>query len=164
MLRLSRLSTLGFLYSSEVKDVGGNQAFWDQALALEWIQDNIRYFGGDPNFVTLIGQSAGSLAINAHILSPISRNLFRNAIMMSGAATYGVFVSAQSHAERMLPGIRQVGCATESDSTINRKVVQCLQNLDANLVDQIYYSSGSKKLAYGENFTPGHKQRKLILV
>lgn len=49
-----RVSTLGFLYSSEVAEVGGNQGLFDQAAALEWIQEHIRYFGGDAKKVCLM--------------------------------------------------------------------------------------------------------------
>lgn len=49
-----RVSTLGFLYSSEVPEVGGNQGLFDQAAALEWIQEHIRYFGGDAKRVRII--------------------------------------------------------------------------------------------------------------
>src|SRR5690606_2390815 len=119
-----RLSTLGFLYSDEVDDVKGNQGLWDQVAALEWVQENIRYFGGNPDQVTIIGESAGSWSVSFHILSPVSRHLFKNAIMMSGAADEKIVFTPQEHATRMLVGIRSVECATEEDTTINRKVVE----------------------------------------
>ncbi|OTF81998.1 hypothetical protein BLA29_008459 [Euroglyphus maynei] len=50
-----RLSIFGLLYSDEVEHIKGNMAFWDQALALEWVQQNIRYFGGNPEQVTIAG-------------------------------------------------------------------------------------------------------------
>lgn len=130
------LSTLGFLYSEEVKE-SGNQGLWDQALALEWIQDNIRYFGGDPNKVTLVGGNSGAWSVSAHILSPVSRNLFKNAYLMSGSAIYGIFVTPEQYYARMLPGIRSAGCAADNDTIVNRKVFECLQKLCAVKVDSI---------------------------
>jgi carboxylesterase type B len=56
---------------------------WDQALALQWVRENIEGFGGDPQQVTIFCQSADSWSVGLHILSPITRNLFKNAIMMS---------------------------------------------------------------------------------
>lgn len=55
----------------------------DQVIALRWIQRNIAAFGGNPNAVTLCGYSAGSFSIMLHMVSPMSKNLFHRAIMMS---------------------------------------------------------------------------------
>lgn len=120
-------------------DVKGNQGFWDQALALEWVNENIRYFGGDPSKITIMGESAGSWSVTAHIISPASRHLFHNAIAMSAAITYGALETAETMVTKLLKGIRAVGCATESDSTISQKVIDCLQQLDSEKVDSIYY-------------------------
>ncbi|CAG2174446.1 unnamed protein product [Oppiella nova] len=86
-----RLNVFGLLYTG-AKHTGapGNMALWDQALALEWVVDNIAYFGGDPNSITMFGESAGSISTSFHILSPITKNLFRRVIMMSGSATNNV--------------------------------------------------------------------------
>merc|ERR1712223_776641 len=78
-----RLGPLGFL-SMGTEDVPGNAGLRDQVQALEWIQQNIANFGGDPGLVTIFGQSGGSLAVAAQILSPLSNNLFKRAILESG--------------------------------------------------------------------------------
>lgn len=57
----------------------------DQREALHWIQKYISQFGGDPNNVTVFGQSAGALSICWHLLAPDSRGLFQHAILQSGA-------------------------------------------------------------------------------
>ena len=68
-----------------LKDVPGNAGIRDQVLALKWIQNFIKYFGGDPNLVTIFGESAGSLSVAAHIISPLSTGLFNRAILESGS-------------------------------------------------------------------------------
>ncbi len=62
----------------------GNQGFEDQQLALRWVRDNISSFGGDPNNVTVVGESAGGLSVCLHLVAPGSRGLFRRAISESG--------------------------------------------------------------------------------
>ena len=80
-----RLGILGFL-SLETDDAPGNLGMWDQRQALIWVRQNIASFGGDPDRVTIFGQSAGSMSVHYHLLSPQSRGLFRGAIMQSGTA------------------------------------------------------------------------------
>ena len=60
---------------------------YDQALALEWIHQNIVYFGGDSQRITLFGESAGAVSVGFHLLSPRSRSLFTSAILQSGGPT-----------------------------------------------------------------------------
>ncbi|ALC39049.1 CG3841 [Drosophila busckii] len=75
-----RLGALGFLN-------GGNYGYLDQVLALKWVQRHIAKFGGDPRNVTIMGMSAGSMAVSLHLVSPLSQGLFQRAILMSGSAT-----------------------------------------------------------------------------
>ncbi|XP_045127765.1 juvenile hormone esterase-like [Portunus trituberculatus] len=80
-----RLGALGFLSTGD--DVlPGNLGLLDQTMALQWVQDNIRSLGGDPNQVTIFGASAGGISAHLHILSPFSRGLFKRAILQSGTA------------------------------------------------------------------------------
>ncbi|GBP31965.1 Esterase FE4 [Eumeta japonica] len=76
-----RLGALGFLCVDNVANLG----LKDQAAALRWIRDNIAFFGGDPDNVTLFGQSAGASAVGLHMLSPMSAGLFHKAILESGS-------------------------------------------------------------------------------
>ncbi|XP_077564863.1 acetylcholinesterase-1-like [Haemaphysalis longicornis] len=84
-----RLNVFGFL-NANVSDAPGNMGMYDQILALQWVQKNIGMFGGDPNRVTLFGQSAGSVSAGYHLLSPLSRGLFRRVIMQSGTPYWKV--------------------------------------------------------------------------
>ncbi|XP_058058271.1 juvenile hormone esterase [Anopheles bellator] len=78
-----RLGPLGFL--SVGRDAPGNAGLKDQVLALRWVQDNIAAFGGNPNDVTIFGQSAGSVSVQLLTLAPIAKGLFHKAIAQSGS-------------------------------------------------------------------------------
>jgi para-nitrobenzyl esterase len=84
-----RLGALGFLahpaLASQPGGPAGNYGLMDQQAALHWVQRNIRRFGGDPENVTIAGQSAGALGVLAHLISPGSRGLFDRAIVQSGS-------------------------------------------------------------------------------
>lgn len=66
------LEILGLL-CLQTDEVPGNVQFLDQIMAMQWVQDNIGYFGGDPNKVTLAGQSSGAASVNLHQFSPLSK-------------------------------------------------------------------------------------------
>ena len=62
----------------------GNYGFMDQLAALQWVKRNVGAFGGDPAKLTIIGESAGGMAVNALLTSPMARGLFARAVIMSG--------------------------------------------------------------------------------
>src|SRR3954454_6516136 len=87
-----RLGVFGFLSHPELTresphHASGNYGFLDQMAALQWVHKNIEAFGGDPNKVTIFGESAGSISVSAQVASPLSKGLFQRAIGESG----GVF-------------------------------------------------------------------------
>jgi para-nitrobenzyl esterase len=75
----------GFLYLGDGDD-GANLGLLDQAAALTWVQENIRAFGGDPDRVTVFGESAGAMCIGDLLSMPRAEGLFRRAVLQSGAA------------------------------------------------------------------------------
>ncbi|XP_026763078.2 acetylcholinesterase-like [Galleria mellonella] len=81
-----RLENLGFLCLG-IKEAPGNVGLKDQVAALKWIKQNIKAFGGDPDSITIFGESAGAASVSYHIISPISKGLFHRAIMQSGSST-----------------------------------------------------------------------------
>ncbi|KAI8346030.1 Carboxylesterase [Mortierella sp. GBAus27b] len=99
-----RIGVFGFIASRELEDEMkelvandpsistynqsiGNWGLMDQKLAFEWVRENIAAFGGNHRHVTAFGESAGSVSIHYHMLSPAHRGLFDHAIMQSGTAT-----------------------------------------------------------------------------
>jgi len=82
-----RLGPFGFL-SLENEKVPGNAGLKDQVMALRWVQQNIKQFGGDPGNVTIFGESAGGASVHYHMLSPMSQGLFHRAICQSGTALH----------------------------------------------------------------------------
>jgi para-nitrobenzyl esterase len=85
-----RLGALGFINLKEATGgkipATGNEGLLDQVAALEWVHDNIASFGGDPDNVTLFGESAGAMSIGCLMAMPSARGKFQKAILESGAA------------------------------------------------------------------------------
>lgn len=121
-----RLGPLGFL-STDTSDIPGNAAILDAILALRWVQSYIRNFGGDPNRVTIFGQSAGAGLVSLLILSPaVPDGLFHGALMQSGSA-FGTWVVDERPEEAARDIARHGGC--NSNGTL-AEVNACLMAMD----------------------------------
>ena len=113
-----RLGALGFLTMPALDaesdaGVSGNYGLLDQRAAMEWVQRNIREFGGDPTRVLLFGESAGAVDTCMHLGAPGSAGLFHRAIVESGSCTAASPVAARrTEATKWLAG---TGCDTASD-------------------------------------------------
>ena len=86
-----RVGQLGFLTLPELsaenkKHISGNYGLMDQIVALQWIKKNIARFGGDPNKVTIFGESAGGISVSMLCASPLAKGLFQGAISQSGGS------------------------------------------------------------------------------
>ncbi|XP_021487350.1 carboxylesterase 3 isoform X2 [Meriones unguiculatus] len=114
-----RLGVFGFLSTGD-KHMPGNRGLLDVVAALRWVQGNIAPFGGDPNCVTIFGNSAGAMVVSFLVLSPMSAGLFHRAISQSGVINnmmkeMDTWPVAQSFASSM-------ACSSESPA----ELVQCL--------------------------------------
>ncbi|XP_067661139.1 neuroligin-4, Y-linked-like [Haliotis asinina] len=123
-----RLNVLGFLSTGDAA-APGNFGMMDQVMALTWIRDNIAKFGGNPGDVTIMGYSAGSASVSLHLLSPLSRGLFRKVIAQSGSSMAD-WAAASPHDEVSPRDVAftlasEVNC-TGSDS---ETVVTCLRGV-----------------------------------
>lgn len=93
---------------------------WDQALAIRWLKDNAGAFGGDPELITLFGESAGGSAVNLHLLSPITKGLAKRGILQSGTLN-----APWSHmsGERAL----EIGLALIDDCNCNSSMLKVIR-------------------------------------
>ena len=153
-----RLGVLGFLHTGD-DVVTPNVGLWDQQLALRWVKDNIQAFGGDPDTITIFGESAGSMSVGAHVMSPTSRGLFKRGILQSGAPSdLPLFNSGQDMKKVMKGFAEQMDC--QGDST--KELVQCLRTRPADdLVKKaVEYSATSPVGAYFFATGDGEFQRR----
>ena len=108
-----RLGVFGFLAAEELQaespnGTTGNYGLLDQIKALEWVRDNIAAFGGDPDNVTLAGESAGSACVSALCTSPLAKGLFRRVIGESSTVT----APRPAHSFRTLGSALETGAKT----------------------------------------------------
>ncbi|KAJ8920752.1 hypothetical protein NQ315_004892 [Exocentrus adspersus] len=124
-----RLGVFGFLSTLD-DEAPGNYAYKDQVAVLKWVQENIHFFGGDRERVTIFGQSAGAASVHYHMLSPLSRGLFRRAISQSGSAL-ALWATPTNALQKMVLAAQAsfVGCETHISD--NAKLVECLRKVPA---------------------------------
>jgi para-nitrobenzyl esterase len=134
-----RLGIFGFLSLPELSaeapyKASGNYGFLDQVAALKWVQKNIAAFGGNPNHVTIAGESAGSMSVSVLMASPLSKNLINAAIGESGASINptGAPVSLKDAEKTGLDFVTKAGVTKLSE----------LRKLSTKDVYEIYKASG----------------------
>jgi para-nitrobenzyl esterase len=127
-----RLGRLGFfahpaLSREHASEVHANFGLMDQIAALRWVRQNIRAFGGEPNNVTIFGESAGGGAVNLLMISPAARGLFHRAISQSGIGRGPEFyvdrpgAKGQPSAESLgVKFARSLGVTTEGTAALRR--------------------------------------------
>ncbi|XP_028626287.1 carboxylesterase 5A [Grammomys surdaster] len=118
-----RLGIFGF-FNTQNQHAPGNWAFQDQLAALLWVKENINYFGGNPDSVTIFGGSAGAISISSLILSPLSKGLFHRAIMQSGVAIIPSLKSLDNELKHDLQVVAGICNCNVSDS---EALLRCLR-------------------------------------
>ncbi|XP_064414855.1 fatty acyl-CoA hydrolase precursor, medium chain-like [Latimeria chalumnae] len=157
-----RLGILGFLSTGD-ETARGNWGFLDQVEALQWIQENIKSFGGDPNSVTIFGESAGGISVSMQVLSPMSKGLFHKAISESGVASFPGLVS--SNPKQIMSKIANItGCDTvefgsafeclrnKSEEEIVNATIEMKLEMTLVVVDGIFLTEQPSKLLEAKEF------------
>ena len=153
-----RLGYLGFLQLKELwerENSFGNYGIQDQTTALKWVQKNIRAFGGNPDSVTIIGESAGGTSVLALLSSPLANNLFQRAISLSpGPEMRYSHIEGGNIQRKGLKAIEKAGC---ENSNIQSDVLKCMRNASAqhlgryvNLAGHGYFEFPMKFGRYNE--------------
>ncbi|KAM4636908.1 pyrethroid hydrolase Ces2e-like [Discoglossus pictus] len=120
-----RLGMLGFFSTGDDK-APGNNGLMDQVAALQWVQENVKDFGGDPDSVTIFGESAGGWCVAAHVLSPLSKGLFHRAVAESGVALVpGSLISKAEEFSFVRNVVANISACGSSDS---KALLDCLKN------------------------------------
>jgi len=134
-----RLGALGFLAHPALAADGasaGNYGFADQQAALRWVHDNIGDFGGDPDRVTVAGESAGAMSVCDHLVAPGSAGLFHAAVVMSGPCQAQAGLATAERVSRTYA--ESVGCGEVATAA------ECLRRLPADrlIASPLYYNLG----------------------
>ena len=123
-----RLGAFGFLShpaltAESPHHSSGNYGLLDQQAALRWVRANIRAFGGDPDNVTIFGESAGAQDVGLQMLSPLARSLFHKAIEESGTAGFGMPPRSLKQNEAIGETlVKLAGAPTHADAATLRKL------------------------------------------
>ena len=111
-----RLGPMGFLCLPQLQEEAGhtgNYGLYDQMTALQWVKHNIAAFGGDPENITIMGQSAGAMSVQMLCNSPLTEGLFQKAIMSSGCGLGNKMTStAEKNGAFWLSVMERCGCST----------------------------------------------------
>src|SRR5882724_2752940 len=133
-----RVGALGFLSHPAINAEGhpfANYGIMDQQLALKWVQRNIAAFGGDPDNVTIFGQSGGGTAVMANLQSPLSKGLFHRAINQSG--TRIALTTPETSLKLGQEFAAAAGCANQSAACLRALTVEQVLKNQAGIVSRV---------------------------
>uniref|UniRef100_A0A1I8GP53 Carboxylic ester hydrolase n=2 Tax=Macrostomum lignano TaxID=282301 RepID=A0A1I8GP53_9PLAT len=129
-----RTGPLGFMMMHD-SEAPGNMGLTDQLMAMKWVNANIRKFGGDPDRVTLFGESAGAVSVNFHMISPYSQTYFRRAIMQSATAVAWWAAENRYMGELRAKRLAEsVGCYYNDKD--KARVVECLRHVSVKNIQE----------------------------
>merc|ERR1711892_246044 len=126
-----RLGALGFLtFGNNI--VSGNMGLKDQALAIQWVKQNIESFGGNPNRITIFGESAGGMSVHAQVLSPWNYGQIQGAIAQSGTIIYHNSIKTSGEREERFAkhAAENIFECPNYNDELDESVLECLQGID----------------------------------
>ncbi|CAN7982968.1 unnamed protein product [Ixodes hexagonus] len=128
-----RVGILGFMNASS-PEAPGNMGLYDQLEALRWVHKNIQFFGGDPDAVTLAGQSAGAMSVTYHMMSQLSKGLFHRAVLFSGTPQSLAYSDYVDHRQNFRILSQALNCTDESRPFVSQIAdsVECLRQVEAH--------------------------------
>ncbi|XP_037068517.1 LOW QUALITY PROTEIN: acylcarnitine hydrolase-like [Pollicipes pollicipes] len=143
-----RLNVFGF-FTTDDAEAPGNIGLLDQVLALHWVRSNIARFGGDPQLVTLFGESAGGASVSLQVISPLSAGLFHRAVSQSGSASSCWALGGQ---QRLLALhlAAELGCPSEE----SRAVLECVRRAPAADIMRVLGALASSTSDLPKRFHP----------
>ena len=111
-----RLGPMGFVCLPQLKEEAGhtgNYGLYDQMTAVKWVKDNIASFGGNPDNITIMGQSAGAASVQLHSCSQLTEGLFSKAVMSSGCGLGGMMSGSEEKSAAFWQQVMEkCGCET----------------------------------------------------
>jgi acetylcholinesterase len=148
-----RVGAFGFLYLSPYfEDDGeapGNMGLWDQAMALQWLKDNAKVLGGDPNRIMIFGESAGGGSVSLHLMSPVTRGLVRRGILQSGTLNAPwSYMSAEKASEVARILVKDCNCNSSMLEDNATRVMECMKSVDAKTISVQQWNSYSGILGF----------------
>ncbi|KAH9368179.1 hypothetical protein HPB48_010640 [Haemaphysalis longicornis] len=139
-------------FDADDKSGPGNMALWDQILILRWVQRNIKKFGGNPELVTMFGESSGAMDIHLHLMSPFSVGLFNRVFLMSGTEIIQGGMNSVYESISIGNKVSAVlGCADafQDLTTKTERVLECLRHAPADdIVNATDEATAPKLLAF----------------
>lgn len=149
-----RVGAFGFLYLNNFfpkgsEETPGNMGLWDQTLAIKWIKANAAAFGGDPELITLFGESAGGSSVSLHLISPETRGLVKRGILQSGTlnAPWSYMTGERAHE---IGGVlvNDCGCNNTLLEENPAAVLDCMRGVDAKTISVQQWNSYSGILGF----------------
>lgn len=152
-----RLGALGFMHTTD-DYAPGNMGLHDQSVALKWVHDNIDAFSGDPDSITIFGNSAGGASVGYHMMSHYSRKYFKRGILQSGSPLTLMVAGVDAGPQSVEQLCIKLSCPSTPRSktggqfaAFDDKTYKCLREADAMKIAQASYQliNDKKSVSFG---------------